>query len=279
MSAVNENSEPPPASARYGAPALEKGLDLLEALADEPGGISQKALAARVGRSVGEIFRMLGVLESRGYVAREPRTGQYGLTLKLFALAHRHEPTRRLQAAALPEMQTLAETIGQSCHLCVASERRLMVVAQAEPRGPMVFSVKLGADFALSARYVSVRVLAAFASPAGRDALMRAMAEADGDDPGLPTRLDAIRAAGHALAPSETTGGVTDLAAPVFGYMGEVKASLVVPLLPQIGRTPAREIVVQRLMDTAARISAAIGAPGMAPDAREPLRSPASGAM
>jgi IclR helix-turn-helix domain len=35
-----------------GAAALEKGLDLIEALAEEPAGLSQKAVAERVGRSV-----------------------------------------------------------------------------------------------------------------------------------------------------------------------------------------------------------------------------------
>jgi hypothetical protein len=52
---------------RPGAHALDKGLDLIEALAAESGGLSQKQIAERVGRSVGEIFRMPGVLEQRGY--------------------------------------------------------------------------------------------------------------------------------------------------------------------------------------------------------------------
>src|SRR5918912_2398166 len=93
------------AADRPGAPALEKGLDLLEALAAEPGGLAQKALAQRVGRSVSEIFRMLGVLERRGYIVRDPMTGHYSLTLRLFELANRHPPTRRPQTAALPIME------------------------------------------------------------------------------------------------------------------------------------------------------------------------------
>ncbi len=243
---------------RYSAPALEKGLDLLEALADEPGGLGQRALADRVGRSVGEVFRMLDVLERRAYIARDAATGLYGLTLKLFALAHRHEPTRRLQAAALPVMQELAKSVQQSCHLCVAGARRLLVVAQAEPLGPMVFTVKLGAEFPWSARYVSVRVLAAFGEE--REALRRAIEAEDGPDPALAARLEAIRVAGHVVAPSETTGGVTDLAVPVFGYRNEVKASLVIPLLPQLGRTPDGATVLERLRQAAGRISHAIGA-------------------
>ena len=52
MTAVKEKPS------RYAAPALEKGLDLLEALAEAPGGLGQRELAERVNRSVGEVFRM-----------------------------------------------------------------------------------------------------------------------------------------------------------------------------------------------------------------------------
>ena len=54
--------------APYTAPALEKGLDILELLADAGEGLSQNQVAARLGRSVGEIFRMLEVLERRGWL-------------------------------------------------------------------------------------------------------------------------------------------------------------------------------------------------------------------
>ena len=88
-----------PVSERYGAPALEKGLDLIEILAEEAGAFTQKELAERAGKSVSEIFRMLGVLERRGYLVRDKLTGRYSLTLKLFVLGNRHQPTRRLQAS------------------------------------------------------------------------------------------------------------------------------------------------------------------------------------
>jgi DNA-binding IclR family transcriptional regulator len=250
-----------PAPERYGAPALEKGLDLLEILADEAGALTQKQLAERVGRSVGEIFRMLGVLERRGYVVRDGLTGRYSLTLKLFVLGNRHQPTRRLQAAALPVMQELAEAIGQSCHLVVATEERMTVVAQAEPRGPMVFTVKQGADFPLSAHRVSARILAAFAPQARRDAMLRAMSAQDGtsDAAALRSRLERIAREGCDIVPSETIGGVIDLAFPVFDHEGYAKASLVVPLLPEIGRTPETETVKARVAEAARRISVATG--------------------
>ncbi|MGI4945144.1 MAG: IclR family transcriptional regulator, partial [Janthinobacterium lividum] len=147
---------------RPGAPALEKGLDVLELLAAEADGLTQKQIAEGVGRSVGEIFRMLGVLEQRGYVVRDRRTGDYTLTLQLFRLATQYPPTRRLQQAALPIMEALAASNNLSCHLSVLSGSNFLVAATAEPDWPMGWTVKLGAVFPLSMEYASARVLAAF---------------------------------------------------------------------------------------------------------------------
>jgi DNA-binding IclR family transcriptional regulator len=58
---------------------------------------------------------------------------------------------------------------------------------------------------------------------------------------------------------SETIGGVIDLAFPVFDQDEYAKASLVVPLLAVIGRTPATETVKARVAQAAQRISAVIG--------------------
>jgi DNA-binding IclR family transcriptional regulator len=55
---------------RYTAPALEKGLDIMELLAQEAKPLSMPDIAQCLGRSKGEIFRNLRILEERGYIAR-----------------------------------------------------------------------------------------------------------------------------------------------------------------------------------------------------------------
>ncbi|WP_431201210.1 IclR family transcriptional regulator [Bradyrhizobium betae] len=151
-----------PEKLQPGAPALEKGLDLLEALAGASRGLSQKQLAERVGRSVGEIFRMLVALERRGYVARDPATGEYTLTLQLFRIASQFPPTERLLKAALPVMEQLASRVQLSCHLTVLHGEQFMVIARIEPEWLMGWSVKVGAVFPLTQQYASAKVLAAF---------------------------------------------------------------------------------------------------------------------
>ena len=219
-----------------GAPALDKGLDLLEVLAAEPGGLTQKQLAARLGRSGGEIFRMLGVLERRGYIAREPRTGEYSLTLQLFRLATRYPPTRRLQQVALPVMEALATETGLGCHLGMLSGQHLLILAQADANMTMGWMVKLGAVFPFCMQYVSARVLAAFQSGRKREEAIAILAAQSGMPPALITpRLDRIAAIGHDISPSEVADGLVDLSCPILDDRGHAVAALTLPFLPRFG--------------------------------------------
>jgi len=241
---------------RPGAPALEKGLDLLEALAAEPNGLSQKNLAARVG----EIFRMLGVLEQRGYVARDARTGEYGLSLRLFQLATQHPPARRLQQAALPVMEELAARVGLSCHLSMMSGAHFLTVALAESDRPMGWSVKLGAAFPFSMHYVSARVLTAF-QRRRRDEVLAVLAHQSGVEiEAIRPRIDAIAAAGYDMTPSEVVSGLTDMSCPVLDHSGQVLAALTLPFLPQRDQDQDPAATLGLLRAAAAEISRKIGA-------------------
>src|SRR5438128_1051006 len=102
-------------SHRYRAPALEKGLEILELLAGEESPMPIAAIGQRLGRSTNELFRMIQVLQYRGFIKQEA-AGGYGLTDKLFSLGMEQPRTRNLLEVALPAMRQLAVRIGQSCH-------------------------------------------------------------------------------------------------------------------------------------------------------------------
>jgi DNA-binding IclR family transcriptional regulator len=247
---------------RPGAPALEKGLDLLELLAAEASGLTQKQIAQRVGRSVSEIFRMLGVLEQRGYVVRNRRTGDYTLTLQLFRLATQYPPTRRLQQAALPVMEALAASNNLSCHLSVLSGSNFLVAATAEPDWPMGWTVKLGAVFPLSMEYASARVLSAFQHEARRAELAGLIARHDKAEPAaVLAAIVALVAAGGDFSSTELDHGVTSLSCPVLDPSGRAAAALTVPLLREVGKRVDEATIAARLRDAARQISGAIGAP------------------
>src|SRR5271170_6716179 len=117
---------------KYRAPALEKGLDILELLAGSRQPLSLNQISSTLDRSTSELFRMVQVLEFRGYVAIAGSGDGYVLTNKLFAIGMRRAPTKDLIEAALPVMRRLSESIRQSCHLAVASGDQMVVVARVE---------------------------------------------------------------------------------------------------------------------------------------------------
>jgi DNA-binding IclR family transcriptional regulator len=92
---------------RYRAPALDKGLDILELLAATEEGLSQAEIAKALDRTPNEIYRMLDRLTRRRFVARTS-ADRYELTLKLFTLVHQHAPIRRLVPLATPFLRDFA---------------------------------------------------------------------------------------------------------------------------------------------------------------------------
>lgn len=248
--------------AAYTAPALEKGLDILELLAAESDGLAQATIAQRLGRSTAELFRMLSVLERRGYLTRHA-DGTYRLSLRLFELAHQHPPLKRLLTVALPAMQELAQASRQSAHLVIHFARRILIVAQVDSPEPMGFGVRLGANFPFRPDRASSRVLSAFQPAALQEELIaelvanstRAVSAAR-----VRAELAAIVRKGCYRAPSDTTHGVTDLCAPVFDHSDGAVAALTVPYLRQRDVKVTLAAAQSALLATVRRISAGLGA-------------------
>lgn len=248
---------------RYQAPALEKGLDIVELLAGEPEPLGQNQIAQRLGRSASEIFRMLEVLERRGWIARSA-DGGYATTLALFELAHRQAPVHRLLSAALPEMRALARETRQSNHLVVHHDRRITVLAQVDSPEAMGFSLRQGATFPFRADRVSSRVLAAFQGAARRGELLDEMLDGDPRAPSravMLRRLEAIRRRGYEQRRSDTLPGIIDICFPVRDQNGTAIATLAQTYLAQRDVTVpvAQARMVQA--DAVARISVRLGAP------------------
>ena len=220
---------------RYRAPALEKGLDILELLAAAPAPLTFTAIVNRLGRSHGELFRMVQVLQFRGYLDQDPADDGYFLTDRLFSLGMKQPRTQSLVEVALPVMRQLSLDIQQSCHLALHTLGEMVVVARMESSEQLGFSVRVGYRKPL-AQVASGAVLYAFQPEDVRrrwEALF---------DPSLsPEELadfrahaDAVRERRVELTPSPFVTGVTDISAPVMRG-GAAAAALTVPFLKKIG--------------------------------------------
>lgn len=240
---------------RYKAPALEKGLDVLELLARTGEPLTTSQIAAKLERSVSELFRMVLTLESRGYIALVGGKEGYGLTNKMFALGIAQTPTRTLIENAMPVMKELAEDIGQSCHLVVASNDQIVVVARIESPRDMGFSVRIGYRRPLVYSTSGI-ILTAAQSPAARDALLNQLAISAPADAMENFRQKVASASelGFVRSPSDFVNGVIDLSSPVMGKIGAV-ASLTVPYVNCDPVICTEEEALAKLREATARIT------------------------
>jgi DNA-binding IclR family transcriptional regulator len=259
-------AKPAPKRKHYSAPALEKGLDILELLAAAPDNASLSEIAGRLKRSVGEIFRMLAVLEQRQYVAAAPGSDRYQLTMKLFQLSHMHLPINALVKAAVEPMRQLSQRIGQSCHLVVLDDAHIRIIARQESFEDLSFAVRVGMEGPVF-QTCSGNVLYAHSDEPAREALVERVRHVGGAVPALTalTKLAAkIRRAGCYEVASSMSIGITDIGYPVFGHNGSIAATLAVPFLDRVGADHHAEHACahRELSIAAANISRALGAPG-----------------
>jgi len=250
----------------YKAPALEKGLDILESLAGvrEPQSISD--IARNLGRSRSEIYRMVVVLEARGYVERTEDPEKLQLSNRLFEIGMRSPPKMNLQEAALAEMSALASRMMQSIQLAVVSSDQIVVIARTESPDDVGFSVRLGHRRSIM-KSASGLVLYAFASPLQAAKIVKDLKDAGSNSADLEA-LDAlsgkVRSEGFVCMPSRMVDGVTDIGAPIFDSTGAgAIASLTVPFVVTRRAKVTVEEAPHLVAETALKISATLGFTGL----------------
>jgi DNA-binding IclR family transcriptional regulator len=257
QSGSDEDDTPQPL---YAAPALEKGLDILELLSQQQTGLTRRDIADHLGRSVSEVFRMIEVLTRRSYLVQTGDT--YVLGMRLFELAHEFPPMSRLLKEALPRMEGLAKTVNQSCHLTVLNGLRQIVVAQVDTPDGMGFSIKIGTMLDLF-KSASGRVLLAFQA---EEEVQRLISLAE---PGTAAaeRMSAFRAIakvaaqGFAFMRSNQFSGLEAISYPVLDLRGHATAALTIPYVRRLDE-PTRMSAADAqaaLASTVADLNAALG--------------------
>jgi len=235
MAGVDEDQDE---EGRYRAPALDKGLDMIELLAAAEEGMTLKDIATALNRSPTELFRMLDRLARRGYVARQGDS--YEPTMKLFLLAHLRPPARRLVSQATPIMRRFTAEAEQACHLVRYDRGDLIVFAQVEAPGYWGLTIRVGARVGM-VNTGSGHVLLAFSSPEERALMFNEHEWMRFETPpaDLDQRLEQVRRQGYESMESLQTAGVWNLSVPVLGANGTPLAAFTVPFVRRLDNSNA----------------------------------------
>ncbi|MGQ1784769.1 MULTISPECIES: IclR family transcriptional regulator [unclassified Saccharicrinis] len=248
---------------KYDAPALDKGLDILEFLSAQSVPQSQLEIATGIDRKPNEIYRMLVNLEKRGYIVKDPSSVKYNLTLRLFQLAHHHSPVDTMVRASEMHMRNLSYCINQSVHLSVLHHNKLMVIAQVQSQTPVSLSVEIGSLFPLE-KTISGKVTLANLEEQKKNQILslcddyQSMKAAEKKE--LQAELLQIKGKPCVSNKSMLTEGITDFSAPVFNMRNEVIAVLAVSTLTsQMRKLVSAEEIEREILSTVSMIRESLG--------------------
>jgi IclR family acetate operon transcriptional repressor len=117
-------------------PGAARALDLLEALAGAPDGLSSAELADAVAGARSTLYSLIGTLRDRGYVVQDDARGRYRIGPAVWSLVPDQSDAR---AALVDAFRSMHDTDPQpeTCALVVRVGDTFLVVAEAVPDRPV----------------------------------------------------------------------------------------------------------------------------------------------
>ena len=235
-------------SKNYNAPALDKGLDILELLSINHAGLTQGQIASKLNKSVNEIYRMISTLQSREYVEFDKETDIYNLSYKILNMAAKFEPVRTLMSRAVPLMKEIAIKTNQSIHLAIYTRGKILVIAQEDSPSFFNYHMSVGANFDLL-ETSSGRVLLTFQNIKERERrLKRRKFYMNIDKHSKVTTMDLKKIENKfskniihkivkdrcEVVKSLQIKGVTNISIPIFDHTKNAIAALTIPFVDRI---------------------------------------------
>ncbi len=217
-----------PQSRDYSVAAVDRALDLLEAMV-RLGPSSLASLAEATGCTRSLAFRMLHTLKRRGFSVQDGARGPWRLGHRNATLGRVATAQGALAAAARPVLTSLAKVSGENTYLMTreGATSRIQAVHKADPR--LRQHEQIGQIRQLHAG--PGRLLLAYAPPslqkhALAERLARFTPQTRTDPAWIAADLLRIRSRGYLLTVQEVNEGGIDVAAPVREQGGEVIAAL-----------------------------------------------------
>lgn len=216
---------------KYGVPMLEKGLDLLELLAEYPLGLTVQEVVAVLNHSKTSTYRIMKSLEERGYIRKREETNQYLLSPKFLRLGLAALGESNIVECSLEYMRKLRDRLREAVMLGVLVGNEVVLLEQVLGSHRFSFILTPGTHFGLHASAPG-KALLAFLEEKEREEILKTLEyeifnlHTIKNEAELRRELQSVRASGYAVDREEEMNGVHCVAAPVFNQFGRVVATI-----------------------------------------------------
>lgn len=261
-----------------GTGALEKALDVLEAVGAAPEGLSQTELADRLAIPRTTTYRLLATLVARGLLRRDQLRKVYCLGFRCFEMARQAYAMPDLVAAAAIELRTLRDLTGETSYLAALDGREVISLERCDGAHSQRSQAALGQRKPIHCTSQGKAILSALDEET-RDALIRDLALKPltqytiTDRRRLQAEIKVTAARGYAIDDEEIVIGVRCVGAPIVDASGRVRGAISVAG-PAYRLTPDRlQLLGPELAEAARRVGAQLQPAGATvPDgAAEPV--------
>jgi len=215
------------------SPAVDRALDILEAISERESGLSNSNLARRLGIPKSSASSILRVLQGRGYVCRYSDSGRYKLGVNVLTLGRKVLETSDIRDLALPFMRVLVDQIGLTCHLAILGRHEAVHLEKIVARRyfKMDRTRAVGERVPLHSSSVGKALLAWRPRPALEAFLPDLDLHKFGPRtittmPRLLAKLDEVRKQGYAVDDEECRAGWRCVGAPIFDQMGRTTVAI-----------------------------------------------------
>jgi IclR family KDG regulon transcriptional repressor len=242
--------------------SLEKALELLLAFAPYNQEVGTVELGKRLGFHKSTVNRLLHVLASYGFLQQNPQTKKFILGPSIVELggAVNQSLNTQLIRAAIPPIDQLRNTCGETVVLEVAAPKNTIIGYIAEGSGPIRIKETIGSRHWYHAA-AGAKAILAFSTPEFRDEVLkekmvRCTSHTMTDQRIVERELKRIRRQGFSFDNEERNAGIRAFGAPVFNHEKRPVAAIAVAGPSQKITWEHRSTIVPAMKKTAAEISA-----------------------
>lgn len=208
--------------------SLYKGFAIIECLSRN-GEMSIQQLSSELDMNKSTVHRFLSSLHSMGYVKQDPLNKHYSLTYKFLQLGREKNGHESLVSQVHPFMEKLLSATGESVHLAVIQDSKVVYIDQVESHNTIRVNVEIGKTFPAYSVGVGKAMLAFLPeselTDLYKDVLFVKLTEKTIDSlEKLQDELQIIRERGYALDNEECMEGLACVAVPLFSLGSPVAA-------------------------------------------------------
>ncbi len=214
------------------APALDRGLKVLELLAGEDSELSLKSIGERLGIPQPSLWRIVRVLRENGYLLFDPEKRTYRLGFKFLYLGNVLLRGMGFRSQARRFLKRLVELSGETAELSARIKDQLVLIDQVEgPEAVRLFS-SVGSAYPYFHATAPGKVYLAHMSEKklrdvmNRMGMPRITQYTIGSWEDLEKEMRLVRERGYAFDDQEMRMGVFRIAAPVYDHKEKVVACL-----------------------------------------------------